>query len=155
MTEIATPQLEHVADLVVTIHAPIEIGRISGNLRRMIPIASGEVKGPKLFGKVVSGGADYQMLRADGVSELEARYVIELNDGGLVYVENRGIRFGPPELMEKIRRGEPVDPALIYFRSTPRFETAVPGYEWLMRHLFLCSGARYPDRVELRFFQVN
>jgi hypothetical protein len=155
MTEIATPQLEHVADLVVTIHAPIEIGRISGNLRRMIPIASGEVKGPKLFGKVVSGGADYQMLRADGVSELEARYVIELNDGGLVYVENRGIRFGPPELMEKIRRGEPVDPALIYFRSTPRFETAAPGYEWLMRHLFLCSGARYPDRVELRFFQVN
>jgi hypothetical protein len=140
---------------VVTIHAPIEIGRISGNLRRMIPIASGEVKGPKLFGKVVSGGADYQMLRADGVSELEARYVIELNDGGLVYVENRGIRFGPPELMEKIRRGEPVDPALIYFRSTPRFETAAPGYEWLMRHLFLCSGARYPDRVELRFFQVN
>jgi hypothetical protein len=155
MTEIATPQLEHVADLVVTIHAPIEIGRISGNLRRMIPIASGEVKGPKLFGKVVSGGADYQMLRADGVSELEARYVIELNDGGLVYVENRGIRFGPPELMEKIRRGEPVDPALIYFRSTPRFETAAPGYEWLMRHLFLCSGARYPDRVELRFFQVS
>jgi hypothetical protein len=155
MTEIATPQLEHVADLVVTIHAPIEIGRISGNLRRMIPIASGEVKGPKLFGKVVSGGADYQMLRADGVSELEARYVIELKDGGLVYVENRGIRFGPPELMEKIRRGEPVDPALIYFRSTPRFETAAPGYEWLMRHLFLCSGARYPDRVELRFFQVN
>jgi hypothetical protein len=155
MTEIATPQLEHVADLVVTIHAPIEIGRISGNLRRMIPIASGEVKGPKLFGKIVSGGADYQMLRADGVSELEARYVIELNDGGLVYVENRGIRFGPPELMEKIRRGEPVDPALIYFRSTPRFETAAPGYEWLMRHLFLCSGARYPDRVELRFFQVN
>jgi hypothetical protein len=155
MTEIATPQLEHVADLVVTIHAPIEIGRIAGNLRRMIPIASGEVKGPKLFGKIVSGGADYQMLRADGVSELEARYVIELNDGGLVYVENRGIRFGPPELMEKIRRGEPVDPALIYFRSTPRFETAAPGYEWLMRHLFLCSGARYPDRVELRFFQVN
>jgi hypothetical protein len=155
MTEIATPQLEHVADLVVTIHAPIEIGRISGNLRRMIPIASGEVKGPKLFGKIVSGGADYQMLRADGVSELEARYVIELKEGGLVYVENRGIRFGPPELMEKIRRGEPVDPALIYFRSTPRFETAAPGYEWLMRHLFLCSGARYPDRVELRFFQVS
>jgi hypothetical protein len=155
MTAIATPQLEHIADLVVKIHAPLEIGRISGNLRRMIPIAHGEVTGPKLFGRVVPGGADYQLLRADGVSELEARYVIELREGGLVYVENRGIRFGPPELMEKIRRGEPVDPSLIYFRSTPRFETAAPGYEWLMRHLFICSGARHPDRVELRFFKVN
>jgi len=65
------------------------------------------------------------------------------------------VRFGPAELMEKLRRGETVDPSLIYFRSTPRFETAAPGYEWLMRNLFLCSGARFPDRVELRIFQVG
>jgi hypothetical protein len=155
MNGIQTPELVHVADLVVKIDPPIEIGRISGNLRRMIPIATGDVLGPKLYGKVLAGGADYQSLRADGVSELEARYVIELKDGGLVYVENRGIRFGPPELMEKLRRGEPVDPSLIYFRSSPRFETTAPGYEWLMRHLFLCSGARYPDRVELRIYQVT
>jgi hypothetical protein len=155
MTDILAPELIHVADLVVRIAAPVEIGRIAGNLRRMIPIAEGEVIGPKLFGRVVPGGADYQWLRSDGVSELEARYVIELREGGLIYVENRGVRFGPPELMEKIRRGEPVDPKLIYFRSTPRFETAVPGYEWLMRNLFICSGARHPDRVELRFFQVG
>jgi len=155
MAEIATPELLHIADLTVKIGAPIEIGRIAGNLRRMIPIASGEVTGPKLFGNVVPGGADYQWLRSDGVSELEARYVIQLREGGLIFVENRGVRFGPPELMEKIRRGEAVDPSLIYFRSTPNFETAVPGYEWLMNHLFVCSGARYPDRVELRFFQVT
>jgi hypothetical protein len=155
MTEIATPALERVADLVVRIAAPLEIGRIAGNLRRVIPIAEGEALGPKLRGKVLAGGADFQMMRADGVTELEARYVIELESGGLVYVENRGVRFGPPELMEKLRRGETVDPALIYFRSTPRFETAVPGYEWLMRNLFLCSGARFPDRVELRIFQVG
>jgi hypothetical protein len=154
MTDIPTPELIHVADLSVRIAPPIEIGRIAGNLRRMIPIEAGEVLGPKLFGKIMPGGADYQMLRSDGVSELEARYVIELKEGGLVYVENRGIRFGPPLLLEKIRRGEPVDPALIYFRSTPRFETAAPGYEWLMQHVFICSGARYPDRVELRIFQA-
>jgi Protein of unknown function (DUF3237) len=154
MTEIAPPALEPVADLVVRIAEPLEIGRIAGNLRRVIPIAEGEVLGPKLRGKVLKGGADFQMMRADGVTELEARYVIELESGGLVYVENRGVRFGPAELMEKLRRGETVDPALIYFRSTPRFETAAPGYEWLMRNLFLCSGARFPDRVELRIFQV-
>ena len=155
MTEIATPTLERVADLVVRIAEPLEIGRIAGNLRRVIPIAQGEVLGPKLRGKVLAGGADFQVMRADGVTELEARYVIELEAGGLVYVENRGVRFGPAELMEKLRLGETVDPSLIYFRSTPRFETAAPGYEWLMRNLFLCSGARFPDRVELRIFQVG
>jgi hypothetical protein len=153
--EIQTPGLVHVADLVVRIAQPIEIGRISGNLRRMIPIAGGEVFGPALHGKVLPGGADYQIMRADGVTDLHARYVIETEDGQLIYVENSGVRYGPPELMEKLRRGEPVDPALIYFRTTPRFETAAPGYEWLMRSLFVCSGARFPDRVEMRFFQVT
>jgi hypothetical protein len=155
MADIATPGLVHVADLVVRIAAPIEIGLISGNLRRMIPIAGGEVLGPLIFGKVLPGGADFQVMRADGITDLHARYVIQLEAGQLIYVENSGVRYGPPELMEKLRRGEPVDPALIYFRSTPRFETAAPGYEWLMRNLFVCSGARFPDRVEMRFFQVT
>ena len=149
------PELEHVADLVVRIGAPIEIGRIAGNLRRVIPIAGGEIFGPRIHGKVLPGGADYQVMRSDGVTDLHARYVIETEDGQLIYVENSGVRYGPPELIEKIRRGEAVDPTLIYFRSTPRFETAAPGYEWLMQNVFICSGARFPDRVELRFFRVK
>jgi len=155
MTEISTPGLLHVADLVVRIAEPIEIGLIAGNLRRVIPIAGGEVLGPRINGKVLPGGADFQIMRADGVTDLHARYVIETEERQLIYVENSGVRYGPPDLMEKLRRGEAVDPALIYFRTTPRFETAAPGYEWLMRNLFLCSGARYPDRVEMRFFQVT
>jgi hypothetical protein len=155
MADVPTPELVHVADLVVRIAEPIEIGRISGNLRRMIPIVGGEVLGPRIRGKVLPGGADFQIMRADGVTDLHARYVIKIEAGQLIYVENSGVRYGPPELMEKLRRGEAVDPALIYFRTTPRFETAVPGYEWLMRNLFVCSGARFPDRVEMRFFQVT
>jgi hypothetical protein len=155
MVDIPTPELVHVADLVVRIEEPIEIGRIAGNLRRMIPIAAGEVRGPALNGKVLPRGADFQLMRSDGVTDLHARYVIEIEEGQLIYVENTGLRYGPPELMEKLRRGEPVDPALIYFRTTPRFETAAPGYEWLMRNLFICSGARFPDRVEMRYFRVT
>ena|SRR5579863_4744660 len=155
MAEIQMPGLLPVADHVVRIAAPIEIGLISGNLRRIIPIAGGEVLGPRIRGKVLPGGADFQLMRVDGVTDLQARYVIETEERQLIYVENSGVRYGPPELMEKLRRGEIVDPGLIYFRTTPRFETAAPGYEWLMRHLFLCSGARFPDRVEMRFFQVT
>ena len=155
MPDIATPGLVPIADLVVRIAQPLEIGLISGNLRRVIPIAGGEVLGPRIRGKVLPGGADFQIMRADGITDLHARYVIELEDRQLIYVENTGVRYGPPELMEKLRRGEAVDPALIYFRSTPRFETAAPGYEWLMRNLFVCAGARFPDRVEMRFFQLT
>lgn len=155
MPDIATPDLVHVADLVVSIAEPIEIGRIAGNLRRVIPIAGGDVLGPMLRGKVLPGGADYQIMRADGITDLQARYAIETEDRRLIYVENSGIRYGPPELMEKLRRGEAVDPALIYFRTTPRFETAAPEYAWLMRSLFICSGARFPDRVEMRYFRVT
>jgi hypothetical protein len=155
MAEIQTPGLLHVADLVVKIAEPIEIGHIAGNLRRMIPIAGGEVLGPRIRGKVLPGGSDFQLMRMDGVTDLQARYVIEIEERQFIYVENSGVRYGPPDLMEKLRRGEAVDPALIYFRTTPRFETAAPGYEWLMRNLFLCSGARFPDRVEMRFFQVT
>jgi len=152
---IAAPNLVPVADLEAGVGEPVEIGRVGGNRRRVIPILGGDVRGPRIHGKVLAGGADYQIMRGDGVTELEARYVIRTDDGHLIYVENRGLRWGPPELMEQLRRGEPVDPALIYFRATPRFETAAPGYEWLMRNLFVCSGARFPDRVELRFFQVS
>lgn len=160
MADIPDPELHHVADLVVRIGPPIDLGVIpagmnGGNRRRVIPIAEGEVRGPRLRGRVTAGGADYQSIRPDGMTDLHARYIIETDDGALIYVENSGIRRGPPELMEKLRRGETVDPALIYFRSTPRFETAAPGYEWLMRSLFLCSGARFPDRVEMRFYEVR
>jgi hypothetical protein len=155
MAEIQTPGLLHVADLVVRIAEPIEIGRVAGNLRRVIPIAGGEMLGPRIRGRVLPGGSDFQLMRVDGVTDLQARYVIEIEDRQVIYVENSGVRYGPPELMEKLRRGETVDPALIYFRTTPRFETAAPGYEWLMRNLFICSGARFPDRVEMRFFQVT
>jgi hypothetical protein len=153
--DIPTPGLVHAFDIAARVGAPIEIGHIAGNLRRVIPVEGGEVLGPRIHGKVLPGGADFQIMRADGITELEARYVIETNDSHLIYVENRGVRRGPPELMERLRRGETVDPALIYFRATPRFETAAPGYEWLMRSVFLCAGARFPDRVELRFFEVT
>jgi hypothetical protein len=142
-------ELAHIADFAATIAAPIEIGA-----RRLIPITGGEVRGPELQGRILAGGADFQLVRADGVAELHARYVIETSDGALIYVENSGLRYGPADAMDKIRRGEPVDPALIYCRTTPRFETSDPRYLWLTRHLFVASAVRYPDRVELAIYQI-
>jgi len=72
----------------------------------------------------------------------------------VVYVENRGIRFGPIELMERLNRGEAVDPNLIYFRTVPKFETGTAKYRWLMERLFIGSAARHVDRVVIDVHQV-
>lgn len=152
---IATPKLVHAFDVEAEVEAPIEIGETPLGARRMILISRGRVSGPKLAGTLLPGGVDYQIIRPGGLADIHARYGIETPSGARVYVENTGIRHGPPEAMEKLRRGEPVDPAVIYFRATPRFETADPALSWMMRSIFVCSGARFPDRVLLRMFEVT
>ena len=148
------PALRHVADLAIGVAVPVEIGETGTGIRRVIDILGGTVSGPRLAGRVRPGGADFQVIRPNGLTELHARYVVELDDGAVVYVENTGLRFGPPAALERLRRGEPVDPALIYFRTAPRFETAAPAYAWLMQHLFVATGARRPGSVEIAVFQV-
>jgi len=104
---------------------------------------------------VLAAGADYQVIRADGYTMLDARYVVQLDDGALIYVVNTGVRFGPPDVMARIAKGEIVDPSEVYFRTAPRFETASPDYQWLTRPLFLASAGRHPTHVEITVFEVG
>ena len=151
---VAEPALVHVCDLSVAVGTPLSIGEIGTGERRVVEISGGEVTGPRLQGRVLPGGADVQIIRAGGLTELAARYVIEAADGALIYVENLGLRTGPADAMERLRLGEPVDPALIYFRAAPRFETAAPAHAWLMQRLFVATGMRQPTRVVLSVFEV-
>jgi hypothetical protein len=99
-------------------------------------------------------GADFQVIRPNELTELEAKYAFETDDGAVVYVENRGIRFGPVEALRRLKRGEAVDPALIYCRTVPKFETGSEKYRWLMESLFIGSAARHPDRVVIDVHRV-
>ena len=144
----------YVFSLSIRVGAPIEAGDIGYGSRRLIPILGGTLTGEGISGTVREGGADFQMIRPDGFTELEAKYAIEMDDGAILYIENIGIRFGSREALDKIRRGEVVDPSLIYFRSVPRFETGAERYRWLMQSLFIGVGARHPDRVELDVHRV-
>jgi Protein of unknown function (DUF3237) len=103
---------------------------------------------------VLPFGADFQIIRPNELIELEAKYAFETDDGAVVYVENRGMRFGPVELLQKLKRGEPVDPKLIYFRTVPKFETGAEKYRWLMEHIFVASAARHADRVVIDVHQL-
>lgn len=151
-----SPMLE--TKYVFTITAKIAdvttAGDIGSGVRRIIPIIGGEVKGEGISGKVLPFGADFQIIRPNELIELEAKYAFEIDDGAVVYVENKGMRFGPVELLQKLKRGEPVDPKLIYFRTVPRFETGHEKYRWLMEHIFVGSAARHADRVVIDVHQV-
>jgi hypothetical protein len=144
----------YVFTITAKIAEVISAGETGYGIRRIIPIIGGEVRGEKVNGKVLSGGADFQIIRPNELIDLEAKYAFETDDGAVVYVENKGIRFGPVEMLQKLKRGEPVDPSLIYFRTAPRFETGAEKYRWLMESLFVASAARHPDRVVVEVHQV-
>ncbi len=148
-----TLQTKYVFTITAHIGDVVSAGETGTGVRRIIPIIGGEVRGA-VNGKVLPFGADFQIIRPDELIELEAKYAFETDDGAVVYVENRGIRFGPVELLQKLKRGEPVDPTLIYFRTVPRFETGHATYRWLMQHIFVASAARHADRVVVDVHQV-
>ena len=151
-----TPELrtQYVFTITARIADVTTAGDIGHGVRRIIPIAGGEVRGDDVNGKVLPFGADFQIIRPNELIDLEARYAFETDDGAVVYVENRGIRFGPVDLLLKLKRGEPVDPKLIYFRTVPKFETGAAKYRWLMEHIFVASAARHADRVVIDVHQV-
>jgi hypothetical protein len=151
---VAALQTKYVFSLAIKVGAPIVAGDLGHGVRRIIPILGGEVRGEGLKGTIFPVGADFQVIRPNGFTELEAKYAFEMNDGAIVYIQNMGIRFGPKELLDRIAKREIVDPALIYFRSVPKFETGAEKYRWLTENLFIGVGARHPNRVEIDVHQV-
>jgi hypothetical protein len=147
-------QTRYVLSLAIKVGAPIVAGDFGYGVRRIVPILGGDVRGEGIKGSIFPHGADFQTIRPNGLTELQAKYAFEMDDGAIVYIENIGIRFGPKQLLDRIAKGEIVDPALIYFRSVPKFETGAENYRWLMENLFIGVGARYPDRVEIDVHQV-
>ena len=149
-----TPILEHVCDLQVQIAAPVEVGQTAHGLRRMIPITGGEARGEGWTARVLPGGADYQLVVSDTTAQLQAHYVMETDAGDRIYVHNQAIRHAPADVTARLLRGEPVDPAQVYFRCLPSFETASPALAWINERLFAGSGVRHPDRVAMQFFEL-
>ncbi|MCE2781454.1 MAG: DUF3237 domain-containing protein [Comamonadaceae bacterium] len=149
------PTLEHLCDLAVTITAPVEVGLTPAGFRRMIPITGGTVTGPRVNGKVLAGGADFQLILAGGTqAHLDARYVIELDDGSRVFVQNTALRVASLENSQRIMNGQPVNPDEVYFRCQPKLEATAPQWAWLSESQFIGNGRRAPDGVFMSFYRV-
>jgi Protein of unknown function (DUF3237) len=130
--------------LEVAVAPPQKIGAVPHGTRATAPITSGRFEGPRLRGRVLPGGGDWTLLRSDGVLELDLRITLETDDGALIHFASFGLRHGPPEVIAALARGETVDPASYYFRTTPRFETGHPKYAFLNRLLAVATGDRKP-----------
>ena len=154
MLNLEPPSLQFFADLSVRVDRPQEVGKTVHGLRRLIPILGGEVQGQGWTARVLPGGADFQLILSPRMAELDARYTIETDGGDLIFVQNRAVRTAAPEVMARLIRGEPVPPSDVYFRCSPSFETASPSLAWISERMFLGTGARQPDRVVMRFFEV-
>lgn len=152
--ELPTPILEHVCDLDVAL-APIrEMGAGRAGQRRIIPIIGGAVSGPRLNGRILDVGADWQTIFDSGLAELDTRYAMETGDGAVIEIVNYGFRHGPDEVIAAVARGEDVDPASYYMRTQARLETGDARYDWVNRTLFVGVGARQKQSVLMRLFAV-
>ena len=157
------PSLEHVADLRVEVGQPIEAGpvlaRARDGLRRIIPINGGSVTGPCFSGRILPGGADFQLVVSTTGTELDARYLLALDGPGElagqhIYVQNRALRRGSAENIARLVSGQPVDPGALYFRSVVTLEVSCEALRWLTESVFIGTGARYPEHVLVSLFRV-
>jgi pimeloyl-ACP methyl ester carboxylesterase len=93
-------------------------------------IEGGSFECERLSGEVLGGGNDWQAVRKDGCTKLDVRIVLRTTDSALIVLTYQALRHGPAEVMEKLDKGEHVDPTSYYFRMNPLFETGAEEYDW-------------------------
>ncbi len=152
---LTVPALTLAFEVTVTLGTPIEMGNVPAGRRRFIPITGGTVAGPRLTGVVLPGGGDWQTIGADGTTEIHARYAMQASDGTVVEIDNPGVRVASPAVIARLTAGEDLDPALYYFRTSPRFSLAAGKHDWLRRHVFVGVGIRHPTTVEVKVYEVG
>jgi hypothetical protein len=151
----AAPGLSFFAEVSVNVGLPVDVGTTPEGHRRIVPITGGTFHGPAVAGKVLPGGADYQILRSPELTELDARYALETDAGQRIYVHNTALRHGTEEDIERLNRGEAVTPDHIYFRCWPRLTSSAPELSWLNSRLAVGTGERHPERVVVRIFIID
>lgn len=157
------PELQHVCDLEVELAPVMEMGAGRAGQRRIIPIIGGKVTGPRLNGRILNLGADWQTIfpaassggPSGGLAELDTRYAMETDDGAVIEIINYGFRHGPAEVLAAVARGESVPHGAYYMRTQARLETGDPRYDWVNRTLFVGSGARHAQAVTVSLYAIG
>ena len=140
--------------LTVEAAAPHVIEAGPCGTRRFVPVTGGSFSGQRLAGRVLPGGADCQLVRPDGVAELDVRVSLQTDDGVVLLMKGFGLRHGPAEVLQRLARREEVDPALYYFRQTAWFEAPPGRHAWLNRVVAVGRGERRPGHIVIHFDEI-
>jgi hypothetical protein len=155
-TELPDPRLRKVYRLEATLGRPLDLGDTARGHRRIVPLTGGVFTGPELNGELLPGAsADWQVLLADGTAIGDIRYSLRTDDGDLLYVSSRSVRHGSAEVLERLGRGEDVDPVGYTFRTSTRIETAAARLDWLNKGVFIGVGGRQAAGVIYETYLVE
>ena len=150
------PRLTFVFRLEATVAQPLELGDTANGRRRIVALTDGTFTGPGLNGRLLPGAsADWQLVLADGTAIGDVRYTLQTDDGDLLYVQSRGVRHGPPDVLARLARGDDVDASEYTFRTSTHIETAAPGLDWLNKGIFISVGGRQPGGVIYETYLVD
>ena len=144
-----TLQFEFLMNVAADVGELMTMGGGPFGERRMVGITGGSFEGPQLKGTIVPGGADWQIVRADGVLDIDARYALRTGTGALIRVVSQGYRHGPPEVLAALGRGEDVPAQKYFFRTVMRFETGAPDLQWLNHTIAVATAQRKARQVLL------
>jgi len=152
--ELKTLRVQPLLIFQISVKPPSVVGPTPGYDRRIGEIYEGKFEGERLRGTILSGGSDWQSLRADGATTLNVRLVLKTDDDALIAMTYLGVRHGPKEVLDRIARGDMVNPNEYYMRATPYFETASEKYGWLNRVVSVASGHRVAGGAIYQVFEV-
>lgn len=148
------PQLEFLMRIAAEVGELQTMGGGPLGERRVVAITGGTFEGPALKGEIVPGGADWQIVRADGVLDIDARYALRTEAGALIRVVSQGYRHGPPEVLAALARGEDVPAERYFFRTVMRFETGDTDLLWLNRTIAVATAERRARQVLLEAWRL-
>jgi hypothetical protein len=151
MAEIRTA---HLFTLTLKVGELQPVGKTPAGDRRVAIVDGGSFEGARLKGTVLKGGTDWLLGRADGALQLDVRLTLKTDDGHIIAMSYRGYRHGPAVVIDRLNRGERVDPADYYFRTAPVFETGSEKYGWLNRVIAIGTGDRKPEGPIYDVFEV-
>jgi muconolactone delta-isomerase len=150
------PRLTQVYRLEATLAAPLELGELGHGHRRIVPLTGGTFGGPEMSGRLLPGAsADWQIILPDGTALGDIRYTLRTDSGDLLYVRSRSIRYGSPEVLARLGRGEDVDPGEYTFRASTRIETAATDLDWLNKGIFISVAGRQAAGVIYETYLVG
>ena len=149
------PRFEYAMSVKIKLKPKIAVGEMpKGGDRYFVEILEGTFEGPRLKGKVLPGGGDWAHARPDGTLDFDARYNLQHEDGSVIYLQNRGFRWGSTEVMARLARREQADPSEYYMRVAPSFEVAKGPHDWLTRHVFVGIGDKIPEGNVIHYYKM-